>query len=115
MLPIDPAKLMPDDPSAAHLSLWKKGLGRVPDCVWQKTGLETVTSLRSHHDIPSYSADRRRAEGWLTLPRLRITGLGWCVGSDLQNRRLSGFISISGSCPHFRIGSLNASGRPQIV
>jgi hypothetical protein len=26
-----------------------------------------VTSLRSHHGIPSYSADRRRAEGWLTL------------------------------------------------
>jgi hypothetical protein len=28
---------------------------------------ERVTSLRSHHSIPSYSADRRRAEGWLTL------------------------------------------------
>jgi hypothetical protein len=28
---------------------------------------ERVTSLRSHHGIPSYSADRRTAEGWLTL------------------------------------------------
>jgi DNA invertase Pin-like site-specific DNA recombinase len=28
---------------------------------------ERVTSLRSHHSIPSYSAERRRAEGWLTL------------------------------------------------
>jgi len=28
---------------------------------------ERVTSLRSHHGIPSYSAERRRAEGWLTL------------------------------------------------
>jgi hypothetical protein len=28
---------------------------------------ERVTSLRSHHGIPSYSADRRRAEGWFTL------------------------------------------------
>jgi hypothetical protein len=28
---------------------------------------ERVTSLRSHHGIPSYSADCRRAEGWLTL------------------------------------------------
>src|SRR5262249_56659062 len=28
---------------------------------------ERVTSLRSHHGIPSYSADRRRAEGWCTL------------------------------------------------
>src|SRR4030095_15113167 len=28
---------------------------------------ERVTSLRSHHGIPAYNADRRRAEGWLTL------------------------------------------------
>src|SRR5215467_13009825 len=28
---------------------------------------ERVTSLRSYHGIPAYSADRRRAEGWLTL------------------------------------------------
>jgi len=28
---------------------------------------ERVTSLRSHHGIPSYSADRRRVEGWCTL------------------------------------------------
>jgi hypothetical protein len=28
---------------------------------------ERVTSLRSYHGIPPYSADRRRAEGWLTL------------------------------------------------
>ena len=28
---------------------------------------ELVTSLRSHHGIPAYSAEHRRAEGWLTL------------------------------------------------
>jgi len=28
---------------------------------------ERVTSLRSHHSIPSYTAERREAEGWLTL------------------------------------------------
>jgi len=28
---------------------------------------ERVTSLRSHHDIACYSAERRKAEGWLTL------------------------------------------------
>src|SRR6516162_9242522 len=28
---------------------------------------ERVTSLRSHHGIPSYSAERCKAEGWLTL------------------------------------------------
>ena len=28
---------------------------------------ELVTSLRSHHGIPAYSTERRRAEGWLTL------------------------------------------------
>jgi hypothetical protein len=26
-----------------------------------------VTSLRSHHSIPPYSAQRCEAEGWLTL------------------------------------------------
>ena len=28
---------------------------------------ERVTSLRSHHGIPAYSAERHRADGWLTL------------------------------------------------
>ena len=40
---------------------------------------ERVTSLRSHHDIPAYSADRRKAEGWLTLTEaaehLQISGI----------------------------------------
>jgi Leucine-rich repeat (LRR) protein len=29
-------------PSASHLNLWKKQLGRVPDSVWQQTELETL-------------------------------------------------------------------------
>jgi Leucine-rich repeat (LRR) protein len=33
---------MPDDPSALHLSLWKKRLGRVPEWVWERTDLETL-------------------------------------------------------------------------
>ena len=40
---------------------------------------ERVTSLRSHHDIPSYCAERRRAEGWLTLTeaanQLQMSGI----------------------------------------
>ena len=40
---------------------------------------ERVTSLRSHHGIPPYSAERRRAEGWLTLTeaaeQLHISGI----------------------------------------
>jgi DNA invertase Pin-like site-specific DNA recombinase len=40
---------------------------------------ERVTSLRSHHGIPAYSADRRKAEGWLTLTeaadRLQMSGI----------------------------------------
>ena len=40
---------------------------------------ERVTSLRSHHDIPPYNADRRRAEGWLTLTeaadQLQMSGI----------------------------------------
>jgi excisionase family DNA binding protein len=38
-----------------------------------------VTSLRGHHGIPAYSADRRRAEGWLTLTeaadQLAVSGI----------------------------------------
>ena len=40
---------------------------------------ERVTSLRGHHGIPPYSAERRRAEGWLTLTEaadhLNISGI----------------------------------------
>jgi hypothetical protein len=40
---------------------------------------ERVTSLRSHHGIPAYSADRQSAEGWLTLTEaaghLHISGI----------------------------------------
>jgi hypothetical protein len=40
---------------------------------------ERVTSLRSHHGIPPYSAERRRAEGWFTLTEaadhLQISGI----------------------------------------
>jgi len=40
---------------------------------------ERVTSLRSHHGIPSYSADQRSAEGWLTLTEaashLHVSGI----------------------------------------
>ncbi len=56
MLPIDPAKLMPDDPSAAHLSLRKKSPGRVPDWVWQKTGLETL--VLAENDLSEVSDPR---------------------------------------------------------
>jgi len=40
---------------------------------------ERVISLRSHHGIPPYSAERRKAEGWLTLTEaadhLQISGI----------------------------------------
>jgi len=40
---------------------------------------ERVTSLRSHHGIPPYSAERRRVESWLTLTeaaeQLHISGI----------------------------------------
>ena len=38
-----------------------------------------MTSLRSHHGIPAYSAERQSAEGWLTLTdaagHLHISGI----------------------------------------
>jgi hypothetical protein len=36
---------------------------------------ERVTALRSHHEIPSYSVERRRAEGWMNLTEA-ATSLG---------------------------------------
>jgi DNA invertase Pin-like site-specific DNA recombinase len=40
---------------------------------------ERVTSLRSHHDIPAYSDDRCKAEGWLTLTeaahQMQVSGI----------------------------------------
>lgn len=35
----DSMTIMPE-PSALHLSLWRKQLGRVPDAVWENTELE---------------------------------------------------------------------------
>src|SRR5581483_11009585 len=40
---------------------------------------ERVTSLRSHHGIPAYNADRCKTEGWLTLTaaahHLQVSGI----------------------------------------
>jgi Leucine-rich repeat (LRR) protein len=33
---------MPGHPSASHLNLWKQRLGCVPECVWERTELETL-------------------------------------------------------------------------
>jgi hypothetical protein len=60
MSDIEPEVLMPDDPSAAHLSLWERGLGRVPDCVWQKTGLfegfDQIGALKRIESAPPFAA-----------------------------------------------------------
>jgi hypothetical protein len=33
---------------------------------------ERVISLRSHHGIPCYNADRRQVEGWLSLTEAAV-------------------------------------------
>ena len=40
---------MPDS-SAAHLNLWKKRLGRVPESVWADTELETLVLAEQRLD-----------------------------------------------------------------
>jgi len=55
-------RICSDDAIAGALS--RSGLVTGRGNRWTR---ERVTSLRSYHGIPSYSADRRRAEGWLTL------------------------------------------------
>ena len=55
-------RICSDDAIAGALS--RSGLVTGRGNRWTR---ERVTSLRSYHDIPVYSTDRRRAEGWLTL------------------------------------------------
>src|SRR5262245_6892019 len=55
-------RICSDDTMAGALS--RSGLVTGMGNRWTR---ERVASLRSHHGIPAYSADRRSAEGWLTL------------------------------------------------
>jgi hypothetical protein len=56
------ARVMPDKMIAATLN--RNGLRTGKGNFWTR---ERVTSLRSHHGIPVYSAETREREGWLTL------------------------------------------------
>jgi Leucine-rich repeat (LRR) protein len=58
---------MPDQ-SMAHLNLWKQRLGRVPESIWEQTGLETL--VLADNDLREISA---RIGG---LKRLRMLDLG---------------------------------------
>ena len=59
---------MPDDPSAFHLSLWKKRLGRVPEWVWERTDLETL--VLADNELPEISNQIGH------LKKLRMLDLG---------------------------------------
>jgi DNA invertase Pin-like site-specific DNA recombinase len=67
-------RICSDDTIAGALS--RSGLVTGMGNRWTR---ERVTSLRSHHGIPPYSAERRKAEGWLTLTEaanhLQISGI----------------------------------------
>src|SRR5262245_38475540 len=67
-------RICSDDTIAGALS--RSGLVTGMGNRWTR---ERVTSLRSHHGIAAYSADRRKAEGWLTLTEaaehLQISGI----------------------------------------
>jgi hypothetical protein len=67
-------RICSDDTIAGALS--RSGLVTGMGNRWTR---ERVTSLRSHHGIPPYSAERRRVEGWLTLTEaadhLQISGI----------------------------------------
>src|SRR5205823_12250383 len=56
------------DSSALHLNWWKKGLGRVPDSLWQRTELETL--VLADNDLSEVSDQIGR------LKRLRMLDLG---------------------------------------
>jgi len=56
------------NPSASHLNLWKKRLGRVPDSVWEQTELETL--VLADNDLTEVSEQIGR------LKKLRMLDLG---------------------------------------
>jgi hypothetical protein len=56
------ARILSDRMIAAALN--RNGLRTGRGNFWTR---ERVTSLRSHHEIPVYSAETREREGWLTL------------------------------------------------
>lgn len=67
-------RICPDDVIAGALT--RSGLVTGMGNRWTR---ERVTSLRSHHGIPLYSAEVRKKDGWLTLTEaadyLRISGI----------------------------------------
>jgi DNA invertase Pin-like site-specific DNA recombinase len=67
-------RICSDDTIAGALS--RSGLRTGMGNRWTR---ERVTSLRSHHSIPPYNAERCKAEGWLTLTEaadhLQISGI----------------------------------------
>jgi len=65
------ARICPD-PLIANV-LNRNGLRTGRGNFWTR---ERVTALRSHHEIPVYSADRRHSEGWLNLTEAaRLLGM----------------------------------------
>jgi Leucine-rich repeat (LRR) protein len=56
------------EPTTSQLSLWKQGLGRVPDWVWERSDLETL--VLADNGLSEVSAEIGR------LKRLRMLDLG---------------------------------------
>jgi Leucine-rich repeat (LRR) protein len=66
--------LMPE-PSARHLDLWKKGLARVPDWVWEQSELETLVLADNQLSDVSEQIGRLRKLRMLDLGHNRLTRL----------------------------------------
>jgi Leucine-rich repeat (LRR) protein len=64
---------MPDDPSAFHLNLWKKRLGRVPAWVWERTDLETLVLADNELSEVSSRIGRLKKLRMLDLGHNRLT------------------------------------------
>src|SRR5215472_6810772 len=89
-------------PAAPHLNLWKKGLGRVPDCVWDQTGLETLVLADNDLTEVSEKLGRLKKLRMLDLGHNRLTSIAESLG-ELEG--LSDFLYLHDN----RLTSLPAS------
>jgi hypothetical protein len=60
--------------SALHLNLWKKGLGNVPDSVWERTEIETLVLAENNLLEVSEQIGRLKRLGMLDLGHACTSG-----------------------------------------
>jgi hypothetical protein len=90
--------------SPSHLNLWKQRFGRVPDYVWEQTGLETLVLAENpgHNKlarVPERIADLDGLGDFLFLHDNRLTSLPPSLARLTKSRFLNISESVFGAFP----------------